>query len=433
MAARDLAKAKIIAHGDGNNFYASCEGNFDSSLRGRPLIVLSNNDGCVVARSQEAKDLGIKMGQPLFQIKDFILKHKVVLRSSNYALYDNMSRRFHRILRDFSPVQEVYSIDESFLDMTGFDTHNLYDIGQEMRRRCRQWIGLPICVGFGYSKTEAKLADFLAKKRPHFNGVCDLTSMSDEEIDAIYASVDVGEVWGIGSRLAAKLNGLGIHNVLQLKRTDPEFMRQQYSVVLEKTVRELNHVSCMALEEIAPAKKSIMSAKGFGTAVTSLVELQQALTQYIGEATEKLRRDKSLAKTLQLFVMTSQHLPDVERYHAGTRFPLPSPTDDTLQITNIALWALKQLYKPGYRYQKVGVMLDDLVPREGGQEDLFAWKAPSSKSTKLMTVMDAVNTKYGRGTVRPASQGFSTRWEMRREMMSRHFTTRWDELPVIRI
>lgn len=426
-------KAKVLGHIDGNNFYASCEANFDPSLLGKPVLVLSNNDGCVVARSQEAKDIGIKMGVPVFQIRDEIRRHGIILKSSNYSLYADMSRRFMKILAGFSDKQEVYSIDESFLDMTEQRNRGLAAIGQEMRARCRQWIGLPVCVGFGFSKTQAKLADFLAKKRPEYQGVCDLTAMMDEEIDALFSGIDVGEVWGIGRRLVPRLNHLGIHTVLDLKHADPEYMRQQYSVVLEKTVRELNHISCIELEEIAPPRKSIMSSKGFGADIFDMVELGQALTEYVAEACGKLRQDGSLTGAIEVFIETSRFLPDNERYMNTLRIPLPSPTDDTLKLTSVALWGLKKLFKPGYRYQKAGVMLDNLIPHDGAQADLFSWQVPAAKASSLMTVLDRLNSRYGKGTVRPASQGYNPRWKMRREMKSNNFTTQWAELPTVEI
>lgn len=246
---------RSIALIDFNNFYVSCERVFNPSLEGKPMVVLSNNDGCAIARSNEAKALGVKMGEPWFKLKDLAKRHGIIAYSSNYALYADMSNRVMEILRGFSPQQEVYSIDECFLDLTGFERRDLTDYGLEIRSRIKQWVGLPVCVGIGASKTLAKLANHIAKKNPEFNGVCDSNAMTEQEWDAWLARVEVGEVWGIGRKLAPQVNAMGIHTVLDLKRADTATIRSRFSVVLEKTIRELNGTVCIDLEE-APTSKT---------------------------------------------------------------------------------------------------------------------------------------------------------------------------------
>ena len=300
---------RAIALIDCNNFYVSCERVFNPALNGKPVVVLSNNDGCAVARSNEVKALGVKMGQPWFQLKDLARQHGIIAYSSNYALYANMSNRVMAILRQFSPEQEVYSIDECFLDLTGFQTRNLTEYGRQIRQRIRQWTGLPVCVGIGSTKTLAKLANHIAKKNPQFNGVCDLNAMTPAQRDAWLSSIGVGEVWGIGPRLAPQLNAMGIRSVRDLKLSDAGSMRSRFSVVMEKTIRELNGTVCIALEEVVPAKQQIMSSRSFGFPVSDLESLQQSVTLYISRAAEKLRRQGSFAGSVHVYIRTSPHDP----------------------------------------------------------------------------------------------------------------------------
>jgi len=335
---------------DCNNFYASCERVFNPALEGRPLVVLSNNDGCVVARSQEVKDLGIKMGVPWFQIETLAKQHGIVAFSSNYALYADMSNRVMAILATFSPSQEVYSIDECFLDLAGFERRGFTRYGQEMRSAIKRWVGLPVCVGIAPTKTLAKLVNHVAKKRPQFEGVCNFNELSAGEIDAIMGELPVGEVWGVGSRYAARLQQMGISTVLDLRRASPKAMRQQFSVVMERTVAELNGESCLALEEMAPAKKQIMSSRSFGRPVFTLDELAQSVASYMSRAAEKLRRQHSLAGAVQVYVRTNPFKEKEPQYSQGLILPLPDPTDDTRQLVSAALVVLRRLYQPGFSY-----------------------------------------------------------------------------------
>ncbi|EEF26393.1 uv inducible DNA polymerase umuc / mucb, putative [Ricinus communis] len=343
---------RAIALVDVNNFYVSCERVFNPKLRNRPVVVLSNNDGCAVARSNEVKALGVPMGAPWFKFKDLAKQHGIIAYSSNYALYADMSNRVMSILRQFSPNQEVYSIDECFLDLTGFARRDLVVYGQDIRKRILQWTGLPVCVGIASTKTLAKLANHCAKKRPEYHGVCNFNSLSPAALDEILDSIEVGEIWGVGRRLAPRLQQLGFHTVLDLKRADPETLRQQFSVVMEKTIRELNGTVCIELEEINPPKKQILSSRSFGVPVTDIDGLSESISLYVSRAAEKLRRQHSYAGSIYVYIRTSPFKKHDRQYSNGMTVPLPSPTDNTTKLVSVALWALKQLYRPGYHYAK---------------------------------------------------------------------------------
>lgn len=416
---------RAIALIDVNNFYASCERVFNPKLEGRPVVVLSNNDGCAIARNAQAKALGIKMGEPWFKLRDQARKHGIVALSSNYALYADMSNRVMRIISQFAPLQEIYSIDESFLDLTGIPSRHL-DIAQEMRGRIRQWTGLPVCVGIGPSKTLAKLANHTAKKGLVPDGVCDFNTFKEQQLDALIGGIEVGEVWGIGRRLVPRLADLGIHTALDLKHADPEHMRQQFSVVMEKTVRELNGTACIELEEVSPPKQQIVSSRSFGYRVRDLQSLSEAISLYATRACEKLRKQDGYASLISVFIHTSPH-GDGPKYSASKAVPLPAPTNDTRRMVNAANWALKRIYKPGYEYLKAGVMLGDIVPAGGQQQDLFSIQAPD-KSVRLMEALDSVNKRWGKNAVRTAAQGYNKPWAMKQDNLSQGFTTRWEEI-----
>jgi DNA polymerase V len=415
---------RAIALIDVNNFYVSCERVFNPRLEGKPVVVYSNNDGCSIARSNEAKALGIKMGDPAFKIRDIVRRHKIITLSSNYTLYADMSNRVMEILADFSPNQEVYSIDECFLDLTGMPGSHLA-IGSAMRTRIRKWTGLPVCVGIGPSKTLAKLANHLAKKGIIPGGVCDLNHYSKEEIDRFLAGIEIGEVWGIGRRLVPRLNDLGIHSVLELKRADPEYLRQQFSVMMEKTVRELNGVVCIDLEEVAPPKKQIVSSRSFGHLVTEEEDILESISSHVTRAAEKLRGQDSFAGILTVFMHTNRFNDD-PKYSAAKSVPLPAPTNDTLQLANIGVWAAKKIFKPGFRYQKAGVMLSEIMPAGGQQTDLFGFKPLDEKSASLMEAMDAINRKIGKGALQVGSTGKDHSWAMKRGNLSPEYTTSLD-------
>ena len=419
---------RSIALIDVNNFYVSCERVFNPKLNNKPVVVLSNNDGCAVARSNEVKALGVAMGAPWFKLKDLAKQHNIIALSSNYALYADMSNRVMNILRQYSPDQEVYSIDESFLDLTHFPHKNHRQYAQHMRKRILQWTGLPVCVGIGSTKTLSKLANYCAKKRPQYQGVCDFNAIAPDDLDAILQTIEVGEIWGVGRKLAPKLNALGINNVLDLKRADSSQLRQQFSVVMQKTIHELNGIVCIELEDITPPKKQILSSRSFGVPVTDYNSLAESITLYMSRAAEKLRRQHSFAGSVYVYIRTSPFKPDEAFYSNGMTIPLPSHSDDTRQLVNVALWALKQLYRPNLNYAKAGVMLGELVPAQGVQTDLFSQRLEPPKSNQLMATLDSINKKMGKESIKLASEGFKRPWKMKQDSKSHSYTSKWDEV-----
>ncbi len=418
---------RAIALIDVNNFYVSCERVFNPKLKNKPVVVLSNNDGCAISRSKDAKALGVVMGAPWFKMQELVKQHGIIGLSSNYALYADMSNRVMTTLNDFSPNQEVYSIDECFLDLTGFN-RDLKAYGQEMRGRILKWTGLPVCVGVGSTKTLAKLANHIAKKQSQFDGVCNLNQLTEDELNKVFSNIEVGEVWGVGRRLASKLKVLGINTVLDLKRADPEYIRGQFSVVMAKTVSELNGTVCIELEEISPPRKQILSSRSFGHTVRDFNSLAESITLYMSRAAEKLRKQNSFAGSVHVYIRTSPFKLDEPHYSNGMTIPMPSPTDDSRQLVKISLWALKRIYRPGFNYAKAGVMLSEIVPKAGIQNDLFSQPVSNQKSEALMSAMDDINRKMGRESIKLASEGFKRPWKMRQENKSPNYTTDWSGL-----
>lgn len=420
---------RAIALVDCNNFYVSCERVFQPRLEGKPVVVLSNNDGCVVSRSQEVKDLGLKMAVPWYQMKDLAKRHGIIAFSSNYSLYADLSNRVMSLLSRFSPNQEIYSIDESFLDLTGI-TNNHTDYAQRIRQTIRQCIGIPVCVGIAPSKTLAKLANHVAKKNPRFGGVCDFNSMSATELDTLLASIEVGEVWGVGRRTAPKLQEIGIRSVLDLKRTPARQLRARFSVVFVRIVEELNGVACLELDDVTPAKQQIICSRSFGMLTSSLPDLEQALISYTTRATEKLRQQRSMASGIQVYIRTNPHKEQDLQYQQSILMPLAEPTNDTRLFCHAALCGLRRIYRSGYAYQKVGVMLSQIIPAADRPNTLFDDTAARQRSHALMTALDRINNKMGSGTVKLLGEGTNQRWAMRRENRSKRYTTEWDELAV---
>lgn len=430
--ARNHPRNPLFGLVDVNNFYVSCERAFNPRLANVPVVVLSNNDGCAVARSNEVKALGVKMGAPWFQMKALARQHGIVALSSNYTLYGDMSNRVVSILREFSPDIEVYSIDESFLRVE--TVAHLYGgataMGQAMRHRIRKWTSLPVCAGFGESKTLAKLANHLAKKNPEFDGVCDLTALTDEERRQWMAKIEVGEVWGVGRRIAARLQAMGIRSVLDLASADLKLIRRQFGVVLERTVSELQGTSCLELDDLADPKQQIMASRSFGEMVEDLAELGEAVAWHIDRAAEKLRDQGSVAGAVYVFIQTNRFRQADPQYNPGVVVPLADVSDDTRALTTAALKGLRHIYRPGYWYKKCGVMLMELTAKQQRQDTLFDDAAARAKSAKLMVAMDAVNSVWGRGTLRTGAAGMSKGWAMRSENRSPRYTTSWDELPM---
>jgi DNA polymerase V len=418
-----------IALIDCNNFYASCEAVFNPKLKGKAVVILSNNDGCCVSRSDAAKQLGIKMGAPWFQIKDQFKPGEVIALSSNYELYADMSNRVMNLISQFTPDYEIYSIDEAFCNFTGFISKDLTSYSREIKSTILKWTGLPVCVGLGSSKTLAKLSNHCAKKRPEYSGVCNFNIMSPGQLNSILQTIPVGEVWGIGSRLSVKLNQLGILTVLDLKRAHSRTLRDKFSVVMAKTIAELNGIACIGLEQVAPPKQNIASTRSFGIPVTSIESLMESVTLYTSRATEKARAQHTHANSISVFIQTSPFAQSP--YYGGSlTVALPSPSNDTRLLVKTALWIVKRLYKPGYVYQKAGVLLNDLVPDEGRQRDLFfdASEPRYTQSAKVMAVLDAINQRYGRQTLKLGSEGFKAPWKMKQNFKSPGYTTNWNEL-----
>lgn len=395
------------------------------------MVVLSNNDGCAVARSNEAKALGVKMGVPWFKVRDLARQHGILAFSSNYTLYADMSNRVVSVLRGFCPDVEVYSIDESFLQVEG--VLKLFGgpqvLGQQMRNRIREWTGLPVCVGFGPTKTLAKLANHLAKKNPEFDGVCDLPSLSEAEQQTWMARTSVEEVWGVGPRTVPKLEAMGIRTVLDLRNAPPKAIRGRFGVVLERTCYELGGVTCLALEDAMEPRQQIMVSRSFGRTVTTLEELSEAVSTYVANAGEKLRLQGSEACVVNVFVLTNRFRPDEPQNNVSKFVPLSQPTDDTLGLTKAVLAGLKAIYKPGFSYKKAGVVLTLLSEKAKHQPTLFGCALGQARSDSLMAAMDAVNRQFGRGVLRTGASGLSRPWSTRMCNRSPRFTTNWDELP----
>ncbi len=414
---------------DMNSFYASCETAFRPDLVGRPIVVLSNNDACIIARSAEAKRLGIKMGVPWFQLKATRFPEPVIAFSSNFELYGDMSQRVMTTLEEMCPSVATYSIDESFCDLTGMrNCRDLADFGREIRntirRNTRIWCG----VGISQTKTLAKLANRAAKMWSQTGGVADLSNVERQR--RLMALMPVEEVWGVGGRIAKKLQAIGIENALQLADSDIRFIRKHFSVVLERTVRELRGESCLALEEFASVKHEIICSRSFGERITDYEALRQAICSYAARAAEKLRSEHQFCCYISTFVKTSPH--SGEPYYgnsAPTR--LITPTQDTRDIIAAAIRCLDAIWRDGHRYQKAGIMLGDFYSQGVKQLNLFDDNAPRANSDALMTLMDKLN-KQGRGTLYFAGQGIQQSWQMKREMLSPRYTTRWSDLPIVR-
>ncbi len=420
----------VFALVDCNNFYASCEKLFRPDLKDTPVVVLSNNDGCVVARSREAKSLGIKMGVPVFQIKAEMQRHGILAFSSNYALYADLSSRVMRTLEEMAPRVEVYSIDEAFLDLTGIESAiSLVEFGQQVRERIGHWIGISVCVGIAPTKTLAKLANHAAKKYPATQGVVDLTNPDRQR--RLLALVPVDDVWGVGRRLSKRLNALGITTALDLANVSPRAIRDQFSVVLERTVRELNGESCIELEEIPPTKKQIVCSRSFGVKVTHFEFLREAICEYATRATEKLRKEQQQAKVMTVFIRTSPFKDNEPQYSNSASGELLIPSCDTRDFIELANHLLKRIWKDGFRYAKAGVMLSDFYDPGMFQPGLFDDVSTRSNSQQLMSVLDTIN-QSGAGKIFFAGQGTKKDWSMKREHLSPAYTTRWDQLPRVK-
>jgi DNA polymerase V len=418
----------LLALVDCNNFYVSCERVFRPDLNGKPVAVLSNNDGCIVARSQEVKDLGVKMGVPVFQIQQLVNQYQIQLFSSNYTLYANFSARVMSLLEEFAPRIEIYSIDEAFLDLTGVCQQDSIAYGHRIRKAVVRATGIPVCVGLGPTKTIAKLANFAAKKWKKTDGVLDLSDPLRRE--KLMKIVPVGEVWGIGSHTDAKLNQLSIHTVWDLAIQPSKRIQAQFNVTVARTVLELNGIPCLELEEIAPDKQQIVCSRSFSRRLTELREVSEAMAEFCSRAAEKLRRQQSVTGCITIFIRTSPFNPKEPQYQRVASIKLASATQDTRAIIATANRMLKEIFKAGYGYQKCGVQLSHIQPESSpGQLELFDYADNSlpTENRQLMKAVDQINRRFPK-SISVAATGFDKTWKAKAERVSQRYTTDWREL-----
>lgn len=416
--------ARAIAIADANEFYVSCERVFDASLRGRPVVVLSNNDGCVISRSREAKALGIGMGVPLFKVRHIVEEHDVAVYSSNYQLYGDLSLRLANAFHEFTPDVEVYSIDEAFLGLDERPGQSFRKQGLEIRAKVYQWTGIPCSLGISQTKTLSKVAQRFAKRRPETQGVFDLTASSDQE--AVLEETPVGDVWGVGPAYAKRLKAAGIDTARKLRDADRRWVRQQMTVVGARIVEELRGVSCIPLEKCPQARKSVTCSRSFGVLVESLEELREAVAIYMTKAAERLRRSRLAADVVTVFITTSRFSADPQ-YSNTAIFELAYSTNSTDELLGWAFKALEQIYRPGYRYKKAGVMLNRLAPADGLSIRLFGDEL-FEKARRVMKAVDEINARHGRDTIRFGASPAEGRWETKFLRRSQRYTTRLDEI-----
>lgn len=440
---------------DGNSFYASCQMVFDPSLKDRPVVVLSNNDGCIVAANAQAKaldnhlpaDFGKQgyagarsnsiMYQPFFKVREALTQRQAAVFSSNYELYGDMSQRMHAIVGQFSPHQEIYSIDESFLDLSGMGETSLEDYGRQIQQRVRQWIGIPVAVGIASSKTLAKLANHWAKKNAVFAGVLDISQWDDATLAHWMQNTSISKVWGIGQALEKNLAQLKMHSVWDLYQANPQHLRRRFSVVVERIYWELHGVSCLPLSLLPADKQQIISSRSFGQAVTHKPAMRQAVATYTARAAEKLRKQNSQAGLLSLWISTNPFQAQQPQYRRYATMAFIYPSDNTSLLIKIALRLLDRIWLEGYAYHKASITLAEITPKGMVQGDLWAGPSPyvhNPKADKIMQIMDKVNQLYGRGSLQLAAQGMAQtgQWSMQRNLMSPRYTTRWNELPCVK-
>ncbi|RRV04603.1 Y-family DNA polymerase [Pseudomonas sp. v388] len=418
----------VFALIDCNSFYASCERVFRPDLAKTPIVVLSNNDGCVIARSYDAKPF-VKMGAPYFQIKDLLQQHGIMAFSSNYALYGDISERVMSIIESMVPAVEVYSIDEAFADLTGIPG-NLTAFGRDIRSKVYRGTGIPVGVGIAQTKTLAKLANHTAKRLQDVTGgVVDITDPFKR--DWVLRNTAVSEVWGVGKRMKAHLETMNIHTAMDLAKADPRTLRDRFSVVIEKTARELSGTPCLELSEADPPKQEICCSRMFGKRLTTIEPIKEAVATYTQRAAEKLRAQNSLCKKMRVSIRTGMFNPEEAKYANGALVELPYPTNDVRLLAKAAAEAVNRLFRPGFKYSKAEVLLMDL--RQPGEftDDLFAASQPVA-AEKVMGVLDEINLRWGRGTLRTGSVPADPEWAMRRDLMSRSYTTKLDQLWVVR-
>ena len=419
---------------DCNNFYCSCERLFRPDLKNSPIVVLSNNDGCIISRSNEAKALGVPMAAPYFKHKAFFARNNVEVFSSNYPLYGDLSERVMTVLRSFCPDMEVFSIDEAFLRLDGFSTYDLTTYAQHIRNTVYQWTGIPVSIGIAPTKTLAKIASGICKKTPNSTGVYNMNPQWEDKaaIDALLERVEVGDIWGIGRRSAKKLLNYGITTARQLRDRENTWLRKQLTVTGLYTAMEMRGIPCISMDDAPPARRSIRSSRSFGKPVTTLKHAQEAAVAYTVRAAEKLRREQLLATTLSVFIKTSKHRPG-DQHAEYVNHTFDAPTNYTPLSVHEAAQILRRIFRTGHKYQKVGVILSGLESQSNQQGSLLQIASPqeqqqSKAENRLMHVTDAINKKFGRGTVQYAGEGLGQPWKMRQENLSPKYTTSWGDL-----
>ncbi|MEQ4452429.1 translesion error-prone DNA polymerase V subunit UmuC [Kosakonia sp. YIM B13605] len=415
---------------DVNNFYASCETLFRPDLQGKPVVVVSNNDGCIISRSREAKNLGIDMAAPYFKIKDELHRQNVTVFSSNYALYADLSNRVMSTLSEITPAVELYSIDEAFIDLSGVSNCiSLEAFGHQIRTQILKNTGLTTGVGIAPTKTLAKVANYAAKRWVSYGGVVDISSRERQR--KLLLRVPIQEVWGVGRRISKKLALMGIENALQLADSSTWVIRKHFNVVLERTVRELRGESCLAFDEFIPTKQQIICSRSFGKRITQYSDMHQAICAYAERAAEKLRAEHQFCRFISIFIRTSPHADNRIYYGNQASVTLMTPTNDTRDIIRAATSSLDQIWREEHRYMKAGVMLSDFFSSGVAQLNLFDEHRPYANSAALMETIDRLNTS-GKGSVWFAGQGIEKNWAMKREMLSPAYTTRYSDLPVVK-
>ncbi len=413
---------------DCNNFYVSCERLFRPDLLHRPVIVLSNNDGCAVARSNEAKALGIKMGDPYFKIQSLCRQHKVEVFSSNYTLYHDLSQRVMSLLHQQWPEVEIYSIDEAFLNLRGLPETQITDFCQKLQAMILKHTGIPTSIGIATTKTLAKIANYIAKRK------LNIPVVNLNLLPGWLDKIPIDEVWGVGRRWSIKLQAMGIYNAADLAKANPQLIKKRFNVILQRTAYELAGYSCLPLEEVKP-KQSIIASRSFGQMQNQFAPLAEALSSHVAHAWEKLRRQESVAQYLSVFIYSNGHRSDLPQYNKQIGFKFITPSDDLRQLTRCARYCLKKIYKSGIFYKKAGIILDGIIPKTARQIDLFQ-QIPEdfeNKTEKLMCLIQQINQRYGSKTLHLAAEGRQQDWAMRRQMISPHYTTRWSDLPVVKI
>jgi DNA polymerase V len=423
------ATGQIYALVDCNNFYASCERVFNPKLKNVPIVVLSNNDGCIVARSNEAKAMGIGMGEPYFKFKETIERNKVKVFSSNYTLYGDMSRRVMSALSQFAPEFEIYSIDEAFLNLHGCERlegySSLTEYARHIRSHILRWTGIPVSIGIARTKTLSKIANRLAKKSAKTDGVLDL--VDSPYLDKALERVDVWDVWGIGRAHGKRLIDKNIINARQLRDINDKAIRKQMGIVGLRLVYELRGISCSQFETVTPARKGILSSRSFGRRVECIEELKESVAAHVANAAERLRKQNSAARLLTIFVLTNPFSKTEAQYSNSIALKLPGGTSNTSEMLHYAMRGVEKIYRDGYRYKKAGIMLDDLIPADQVQATLFD-NGNNSKNKKLMETLDLVNDKLGGNALTYASQGLTRPWKMKCELRTPKYTTKWNQL-----